>query len=299
MAAGMGSRYGGLKQVEGFGRHGETILEFSLFDAHRAGFERCVLVIRRELEATFRERVLCRLPASLEVAFAYQELDTALPAGVKVPEGRTKPWGTGHAVLSTRALIDGPFAVINADDFYGAGAYAALADFFRGAGRDAPTCHALVGYELRRTLSPNGGVARGIVSMGEGDRLERVVEHTEIREEAQGVVRGLPQGASERVELDVDAPASMNVWGFQAGFMEGLERSFADFAKQLDDPLKEEFYLPAAVDRMVRAGEGAVQVVRTSEDWFGVTYPGDRQAVMEAIEQRVAAGAYPTPLWSA
>ncbi|MGF1448551.1 MAG: NDP-sugar synthase [Opitutales bacterium] len=298
MAAGMGSRYGGLKQVEGFGRAGETILEFSLFDAYRAGFERCVLVIRPELEATFRERILRRLPKSLEVAFAYQELSTELPAGLAVPEGRTKPWGTGHATLVARSQIDGPFAVINADDFYGRGAYVALADFFRGTGARNPSQHALVGYALRRTLSPNGGVARGIVTTGAQDRLERVVEHTDIRQEADGPVRGLPQGSTQRVSLDADAPASMNVWGFQAGFFEALERGFAAFAGQLQDPLKDEFYLPAAVDQMVRAGGGEVQLVRTDEDWFGVTYPEDRPAVLAAIERRVAAGEYPTPLWA-
>lgn len=295
MAAGMGSRYGGLKQMEGFGPSGEPILEFSLFDAHRAGFERFVLIIRRELETAFREHVLSRLPAHLEVQLAYQEMDTAVPTGFPVPSERTKPWGTGHAVLSAREHIDGPFAVINADDFYGADSYRQLADFFRS--EPAETTHALVAYRLERTLSANGGVARGVVQSDREGWLTSVVEHTDIHEETDGVIRGLPQHQKEQVTLEADAPASMNLWGFQPGFFDSLKGAFDDFLQNLQDPLKEEFYLPAAVDAAVGQGAARVKVARTPSDWFGVTYPQDRDSVQAAIEAKVRAGEYPTPLW--
>jgi hypothetical protein len=287
MAAGMGSRYGGLKQLEAFGPGGATLMDYGIFDAKRAGFTRVIFVIRREFEAEFRERIAARYDGVLDVALAFQSLDD-LPAGSDLPAGREKPWGTGHALLAARALLTGPFCVCNADDFYGRDAYASMGGFLRNA---EPAQGALVGFDLGATLSVNGTVARGICDVQAG-RLLQVRERTRLRADDADV---LDEATGER--FDLHAPVSMNFWGFHADALRLFEAAFAEFFKDLRDPLKDEFYLPLAVDQAMRAGRLQVQALPGGRQWFGVTYPQDKAAVQEALLKRVDEGDYPARLW--
>lgn len=290
LAAGMGSRYGGLKQLEPVGPSGETILDYSVFDARRAGFERIVFVIRRDFAADFDSVVRTRLERHLAVAVVCQEL-ADLPGGRAVPAERQKPWGTGQAVWAARNVVAGPFAVINADDFYGRDAYQQLATELRRPQDSNLPQFALVAYELGRTLSEHGSVSRGIVQAADG-WLGRIDETHGLARSGEAVEAG---GAAER--LNPDTPVSMNLWGLTPAVFPLLEKSFGAF---LDEPdaAKREFYLPGAVSSMVRDGEARVRVLRTGESWFGITYREDRPAVATAIQAQVSAGAYPTPLWS-
>ena len=295
LAAGMSSRYGGSsKQTDSMGPHGETLLDYSVFDAKRAGFGRVVFIMRREGEAVFRERVVSRLEPHLPVALVYQDI-TDLPAGFSIPAGRTKPWGTGHAVLAARDEISEPFCVINADDFYGRAAFAAMAGFLQTPPVPGPLSLAMCGYELRRTLSDHGKVARGLCTTTPDGLLRTVEELTEIYQ-TPGGAENRPSNAPHRPLTGLET-VSMNMWGFQPEVFAGFTAGLRDFLKKsLPDPTAE-FYIPLAVDRLLQAGTATCAVLPTAAQWFGVTYQEDKPRVQQALRTIVAAGEYPAPLW--
>ena len=283
LAAGMGSRYGGLKQIDPVGRGGETVLDYAVFDARRAGFGRVVFVIRRDFEEVFRERVGSRYAGRIAVDYVFQSLD-ALPAGFAVPDSRERPWGTGHAVWCARAALPGNFAVINADDFYGADAFAQLGRFLSSA--SGPR-FAMVGFRLANTLSEHGGVSRGVARVNASGEMLSV-------DEVHGIVAA-EVGPGRR--YSGEEPVSLNCWGFTPALFDGLNRRFPDFLRERSGDPKAEFYLPAAVSEMVAAGEASVEVRPTPGSWFGVTYREDKPRVQEAILALVRAGHYPEKLW--
>jgi hypothetical protein len=298
MAAGIGSRYGGLKQIDPVGEHGELIIDYSLYDAVRAGFRRAVFVINPENEAAFRARIGDRMEQRLEVRYAHQRLDT-LPEGFSVPRGRAKPWGTGHAVLCCGALIDAPFAVINADDYYGRSAFTSLYDFLKTHERQSGSLRcALVGYVLQNTLTDHGFVARGICSRGKDGRLSGITERTRV-ERRNGGVSYSEDGGATWSPLAPDATVSMNCWAFPAAAMDELQALFPRFleTKARENPLGAEFYLPSAVDSMMRNG-AKVEILPSADRWYGVTYREDKPVVETAVRRMHEAGLYPAPLWA-
>jgi hypothetical protein len=278
LAAGMGSRYGGLKQLDPVGPAGEILLDYSVTDALAAGFSRVVFVIRREMADLFRETVGSRYEGKMEVAYAFQELEP-LPEGRVSPPGRVKPWGTGHAVLSAVSLIRGPFAVINADDYYGPSGFRSLASFLENG---TPGAYAMVGYRLEGTLSDQGPVSRGVCTTDAAGYLTGITERTSIRREEDGVIRA---GGESPVVLSGEEPTSMNFWGFQPDLFPGLERLFGEFLDLHGADAKSEFYLPAAVGELVSCGEATVGVLASTDPWFGLTYPGDKEVVSEAMRR--------------
>ena len=298
LAAGMGSRYGGLKQVDPVGPSGETVLDYAVFDAIRAGFGRVVFIIRRDFDELFRTQIGAKYAGRITVDYVYQALD-ALPGGHTVPAGREKPWGTGHAVWCAREAIKEPFAVINADDFYGADSFAQLGTFlvqgslgFDPMSGHRPPAHAaaqfgMVGFKLRNTLSENGSVSRGICQADESGRLQSIEEHTGI----------LTSEIGPGKKYSGDEITSLNCWGFTPALFNGLDRQFGEFLKARGTELKSEFYLPAAVSTMIARGEAEVQLLPTSSEWFGVTYREDRASVEARIAALVAAGTYPAKLF--
>ena len=290
LAAGMGSRFGGLKQVVPMGPHGESIMDYSIHDAKQAGFKRVVFVIREFMDQAFRDRISARWEGRIETGYAFQELDTELSGAV--PPDREKPWGTGHALLCARAELDGPFAVINADDYYGPQAFAQLNDFMKNS-PDA-NAHAMVGYRLNQTLSEVGTVCRGVCQVDGESRLLSIAEHTGIGKQADGVLRGLAPD-DRTVELSGETCVSMNCWGFKPGFVTQLAAKFDAFFAGGPGP-KEEFYLPAAVDDLMHAGDVIVQVLDTQDPWFGVTYKEDQALVQSHIQQLIQQGVYPEKL---
>ncbi len=295
MAAGIGSRYGGLKQVEPIGPDGEWIIDYSVFDGLRAGFERIVFVVRREIEAGLRERFDRSLAGRCEIEYVVQSLDD-LPPGFTPPAGRVKPWGTGHAVWSCRDLIDGPFGVINADDFYGEGAFESLAGFLAREVRSGAD-HALIGYELSRTLTEHGPVTRGVCRVDEEGFLLEIVERHRVAER-NGVVTSSEDGETW-IELPPDAPVSMNMWGFDEGFIAELSRGFPEFlAGRAGEIEAAEYFLPEIVGGLVAGGTARVRVLPTDETWFGVTFREDVRRAREKLAERIGAGRYPAPLWS-
>lgn len=297
LAAGMSSRYGGQsKQTDAMGPHGETLLDYSVFDAKRAGFGRVVFIIRRDGEAVFRERVVARLEPQLPVSLVYQD-PADLPGGFAAPAGRVKPWGTGQAVLAARHEIQEPFCVINADDFYGREAFAAMADFLRShpPAPGGPLPLAMCGYELRRTLSEHGKVARGLCTTRPDGLLRSVEELTDIYQTASGA-ENRPPGETAR-PLTGRETVSMNLWGFFPGVFAGFTAGLVEFLHtRLHDPTAE-FYIPLAVDRFLQAGTATCAVLPTAAQWFGVTYQDDKPRVQAALAAIVASGAYPAPLW--
>lgn len=295
MAAGIGSRYGGSKQVEPIGPNGEWLVDYAIYDALRAGFARIVFVVRDEIEAEFRERYDGVLPAACRVEYVVQSLDD-LPAGFSPPADRVKPWGTGHAVWSCRHVVDGPFGVINADDFYGRGAFEALAGFFARS-RRAEGEHVLVGYELAKTLTEHGSVRRGVCRVDAGGLLVEVRERHRIAWR-DGSITSSEDGETW-TELPGDTIVSLNTWGFGVEFMAGLSRQFSTFlADRAAELGTAEFFLPDTVGRLIAEGEARVRVLSTDETWFGVTYPDDVERARREIADRIAAGAYPARLWS-
>ncbi|MFO7725229.1 MAG: NTP transferase domain-containing protein [Oceanipulchritudo sp.] len=295
LAAGMGSRYGGLKQLDPMGPAGETVLDYAVFDAMRAGFGKVVFVIRRDIEAAFRRSVGDRYADRIPIAYAFQELDD-LPAGFTVPPGRTRPWGTGHAVRAARDLINGPFAVINADDFYGPEAYAVL---YRYLVRDPVPGHpplAMVAYRLENTLSSHGAVNRGVCRES-GGILTGIEEVESIARRQDGVVQG-KVASGQPVQLDSASPVSMNFWGFPATLFQALETQFRAFLEEEGASLKSEFYIPGFVDTLIRSGSHTCALLRTQARWFGVTFPEDKAVVQEQIREHIEAGTYSSPLWS-
>ncbi|MBN2450825.1 MAG: nucleotidyltransferase [Lentisphaeria bacterium] len=293
LAAGLGSRYGGIKQMDPVGPDGEFVLDYSLYDAWRAGFRSVVQVVRQEIEGPLREHLGDALDGRLEVAYVQQRLDD-LPEGWSVPAGRTKPWGTGHAVRAARGVIDGPFAVINADDFYGAGAYREVARFLGAADYDGGSC-CMVAYRLGNTLSDHGSVARGICRRDAQGLLMEVAERTCIERTETGARYRLDDGSWEA--LRGDEPASLNFWGFPGGIFRALEGLFVEFLEARGDDPVAEFFIPTALDALIRRGRCRTVMLNTDEHWFGMTYAEDRALVVRRVAELTRAGRYPAPLW--
>ena len=295
MAAGMGSRYGGLKQIDPVGSHGEAILDYSLFDAHEAGFETAVIIIKEAIRQDFMDTVGKRLEKSpMEIRYAFQELDK-LPEGESVPEGRTKPWGTGHAVLCAKDVIgDAPFAVINSDDYYGKAGFKVIYDALSKAGEGE---YCMVGYELGKTVTDNGYVARGVCTTDEKGNLLYIQERTHI--EVQGDAIRYTEDGENWIDLAPDTIVSMNMWGFVPSFLNELESKFAVFMKTLavSNPEKAEFFLPFAVDELLHEGKATAKVLRSSDKWYGVTYAADKPQVVAALQAMANEGNYPDGLW--
>lgn len=293
LAAGMGSRFGGLKQVQPVGPSGELIIDYSVYDAVRAGFSKVVAIIREENESDFRKAIGDRLSRHVPVEYAYQHLES-LPAGHRLPSDRIKPWGTGHAALASAGVTDTPFAVINADDFYGAGSYSKLAGFLDKADPSAPS-YSLVGFTLRRTLSEAGAVSRGVCESDHEGCLKAVTERTRIIGDGNGIHYESTDGVAHG--LSGDEVVSMNMWGFTPAVFSQLESRFDQFLKAGRGADSGEFYLPEAINDLVDAGEATVQVLSTDEDWFGVTYREDLEGCQKAIRNRIETGVYPECLW--
>ena len=295
MAAGMGSRYGGLKQIDPVGCCCEAILDYSLFDAHEAGFEPAVIIIKEAIKKDFMDTVGKRLEkCPMEIRYAYQELDK-IPAGCVVPSERTKPWGTSHAVLCAKEVIgDAPFAVINADDYYGKEAYREIYRYLcQGTGD-----FCMVGYRLGNTVTENGTVARGVCDVDANGFLTKVVERTKIGTYAGGIHFTEDDGATWE-DLDADTPVSMNMWGFTPAFLEEVERDFPRFFKEdvPKNPAKAEMFLPMTVGQLLQAGKCRVKMLRTADKWFGVTYAADKPVVVAALQEMTDKGMYPQGLW--
>jgi NDP-sugar pyrophosphorylase family protein len=291
LAAGMGSRYGGLKQIEPVGPWGEAIIDYSIYDALRAGFGRLVFIIRKEIEQPFRETVGARFEKRVPIDYVFQELDK-IPAPFTVPAARAKPWGTTHAILMAADAIHEPFAAINADDFYGAESYRLLAGHLEPGAED----YAMVGFILRNTLSEFGSVARGVCRVDAGNYLESVVEMTSIARDGAAIQNTDAEGRV--TPLTGDEPVSMNMWGFTPRVFPQLRARFDAFLRANSTDLKRECYIPSTVNDLVAAGEARVQVLRTSDSWFGVTYREDHARVVESIRRLIRAGDYPERLWA-
>jgi len=290
LAAGMGSRYGGLKQIDSVGPHGETIIDYSIYDAIRAGFGKLVFVIRRDIEQQFKEIIGTRFEKRIVVEYVFQELDK-LPPGYSVPEGRTKPWGTTHAILMAAEVILERFAVINADDFYGAQSYRLLARHLQSESVE----YAMVGFILRNTLSDFGSVARGVCRVDGDNHLQNVVELTKIERDG---VRARNIGADGLIsQLTGNELVSMNMWGFTPRVFNQLREHFQGFLKSNSLDTKSENYIPSTVNDLIVAGRARVKVLRTDDSWFGVTYREDRPRVVESIRQLIKRGTYPERLW--
>ncbi|MBR2435657.1 MAG: nucleotidyltransferase [Lentisphaeria bacterium] len=288
LAAGMGSRYGGLKQIDPVGPNGEIILDYSIFDAIRAGFGKVVFVIRHDIEEEFRSLVSKRWEDKIQVEYAFQQLD-ALPAPFTVPEGRVKPWGTGHAILSAADLINEPFSAINADDFYGKSAYALIG---KALSEDTdPAMHYMVGYPLKKTLSEFGTVARGICNTENGI-LTEVVERTKIASTGNGTAR-FDDGEGTVIDFTGDEIASMNFWGFKPTLFAELKTRFVTFLEQHGKELKSEFFIPFVVEELIAEKKASVRVLESEDSWFGVTYREDKPSVQANIKALIAAGDYP------
>ena len=298
MAAGMGSRYGGLKQIDPVGGHGQLIIDYSIYDARRAGFETVIFVIKRQIEDSFKAAIGDRLSRVMDVRYAYQELDD-LPAGYAVPEGRVKPWGTAHAILAARDLIDGPFAVINADDCYGPEGFRAVYDYLEGH-PDRPGCYeyAMVGYLLGNTVTEHGHVARGICEEDKDGYLLRVTERTRIEPDGTDARYTEDEGKSWH-HLAGDTIVSMNLWGFSRSFVDEAWARFPTFLDRTlaENPLKGEYFLPGVVTQLLEEGKARVKVLRSHDKWYGVTYQEDKPAVMAALADKTARGLYPDELW--
>ena len=295
MAAGMGSRYGGLKQLDGVGPSGETIMDYSVFDAARAGFGKVVFVIGRHFERDFREKVLAKYEGRIPTEVVFQSVD-ALPDGFVPPADRVKPWGTGHAVLTAAGTVREPFAVINADDFYGRNGFEVLARFL--AGTDGTGQYCMVGYRVGNTLSESGSVSRGVCETDTDGFLTSVTERTEIRrQEGRGIIFRDEQ--DEYHALAPETPVSMNMWGFTPDYFQHSEEYFKEFLsnpKNMENP-KAEFFIPLMVNKLINEGTATVEVLDTTSKWFGVTYAADREATVEKIASLVAAGEYPEKLF--
>lgn len=293
LAAGIGSRYGGLKQIEAVGPNGAIVIDYSVYDAIRAGFDRVVCVIRRDIENDFRSIVASRFEKHIPVDYVFQDM-ADLPAGFSVPADRKKPWGTGHAVLACRDVVKSPFAVINADDFYGRRSYEALGQFLKGVQADS-SAYSMVGFTLRNTLSEHGHVARGVCEVDKNGLLTRVVERTHIEKTDTGA--RFTDADGSQLQLTGDEVVSMNMWGLTPMLFSHLQREFAVFLqKNIANP-KAEFFLPTVVDGLIHSGKATAKVLSTPEHWFGVTYPQDKAVVVEGIRALVAKGVYPEKLW--
>lgn len=297
MAAGMGSRYGGLKQIDPISDKGEIILDFSLYDAMMAGFEDVVFIIKEENEQDFRNLIDDRAGKHLNVKYAFQKLDD-LPEGFSIPKERVKPWGTCHAVLAARDLIEGAFAVINADDYYGPGAFQVMFDFLSKAKDGDKYDFSMVGYQLEKTLTENGHVARGICEVTKEGLLKDIVERTKIMYRDGGIAYTEDDGATWK-ELIEGTTVSMNFWGFTNSMMKEMEARFPAFLTRAieENPLKGEYFLPGVVDQLVKENKAQVKVLKSADKWYGVTYKEDKQGVVDALQAMKDKGDYPDKLW--
>ena len=299
MAAGMGSRYGGLKQIDPVGSCGEAILDYSLYDAHEAGFETAVIIIKKAIEEDFMATVGQRLKACpMEIRYAYQEIEKGLPEGFAIPEGRAKPWGTSHAVLCAEKEIDGaPFAVINSDDYYGKAAFKTIYDRLAKACDGEMYDYCMVGYCLGNTVTENGSVSRGVCQVDGNNRLTTIVERTRI--EKQGDAIRFTEDGEVWEDLTFDTPVSMNMWGFTPSFLAELKARFPAFLAQKvpGNPMKAEFFLPGTVAELLAEGKVSVEVLRSGDKWYGVTYAADKPQVVAALRAMTEEGRYPEGLW--
>lgn len=298
MAAGMGSRYGGLKQIDPIDGHGNLIIDFSIYDAVAAGFEKVIFIIKKGIEEEFKEHIGRRMEKHVEVAYVHQELDR-LPEGYHCPGGRAKPWGTGHAVLCcARELGDAPFAVINADDYYGKSAFQVIYEQLSHMADDDKCHYTMVGYDLYKTLTDHGHVARGVCALDESSMLREIVERTRIEKHGEQAAYTEDDGESWTV-LPENTIVSMNLWGFTSSILKELEKRFPLFLDDHlnSDPLKCEYFLPFVVDQMIREGQADVKVLHSADSWYGVTYKEDKERVVKAIHAFKEAGLYPECLW--
>ena len=297
LAAGMGSRYGGLKQLDGLGPNGETIMDYSIYDAIQAGFGKIVWVIRKDFEEQFRTQILSKYEGVVPCELCFQSIDS-LPEGFKCPEGRVKPWGTNHAVLMGKDVIKEPFAVINCDDFYGRDAFMSIGKYLSNLPEGAKNKYAMVGFRCCNTLSENGSVARGVCEYDNSRHLTDVVERTEILRQADkgnAICYKDEQGAWQPV--GEETPVSMNFWGFTPDYFKHSEEQFVDFLKENIDKPKAEYFIPLVVNNLTTTGKASCEVLDTTAKWFGVTYAADRPATVEKIQALVDAGEYPEKLF--
>lgn len=297
MAAGMGSRYGGLKQIDPIDAHGDKIIDFSIFDAVEAGFEKVVFIIKRAIEKEFKENIGDRISGHVQVEYVYQELDV-LPEGYSIPEGREKPWGTGHAVLCCQDVVKGPFAVINADDYYGKTAFRSIFNQLSTVEDDEKYQYTMVGYQLYKTLTENGHVARGVCSMDENSMLTDIHERTRIEKHGDKAEFTEDDGKTWTY-LPEDTFVSMNMWGFTASMLSELKARFSAFLDKevAGNPLKCEYFLPFVVDELLKDGQAEVKVLKSVDRWYGVTYKEDKEVVVKAIQELKNQGLYPDKLW--
>ena len=297
MAAGMGSRYGGLKQIDPIDKQGHIIMDFSIYDAIQAGFEEVIFIIKKENEQDFKAAIGNRMEKHIKVHYVFQELDD-LPEGFVVPEERKKPWGTGHAVLSCRNVIEGPFAVINADDYYGQDAYRVLYDYLTHHQDDETYRYCMVGYQLENTLTDNGHVARGICEIDKDNMLMTIHERTRIEKRGEEIVYTEDDGETW-VPIAKGSTVSMNMWGFSQSMMQELQNAFPQFLQENinKNPLKCEYFLPTVVDQLIQTGKATAKVLLSTARWYGVTYKEDKAFVVEAIQKLKDQGIYPQNLW--
>ncbi len=298
MAAGMGSRYGGLKQIDPVDENGNIIIHYSLFDAYRAGFRTAVFVIKPELEETFKEVIGPRVPEKMEIKYVYQVIDD-LPEGYTVPEGRTKPWGTAHAALAARKVVEGPFAIINSDDYYGVGAFKTIYDYLCAHPDTDVYEYTMVGYLLRNTVTENGSVARGVCTSNEDGYLENVIERTKIVK-GEVMPRFTEDDGATWTDLPGDTIVSMNMWGFTRSYLDEAEARFPKFLDEANktNPMKGEYFLPTVVSNLLEEGKARVRVLSSHDKWYGVTYKEDKPVVVEALGRMRREGLYPEKLWN-
>ena len=299
MAAGMGSRYGGLKQIDPVDNEGHIIMDFSIYDAKRAGFEKVVFIIKKAIEKEFKAGIGDRISQYMDVEYVYQELDT-LPEGFEVPEGRVKPFGTGHAILSCKDVVDGPFAVINADDYYGVHAFQEIYNYLTENEDDEKYHYAMVGYILSNTLTENGYVSRGICEMDKDAFLTGITARTHIEQRDMGVQFTEDDGQTWE-DIAADSIVSMNMFGFTASMLKELECRFPEFLKKglKENPMKCEYFLPSVVSDLIEEDKADVKVLRSEDRWYGITYKEDKEAVVSAVQKLKDTGVYPQHLWEA
>jgi dTDP-glucose pyrophosphorylase len=295
LAAGIGSRYGSLKQIDPIGPFGETIIDYSIYDALKAGFGKVVFIIRREIEEDFKEVFVKKFQNIIPVEYVFQEI-SRVPEGITIPAGRVKPWGTGHAVMMAADVIHEPFAVINADDYYGSDAYLKMAAYLTSLDKNQQNDYSMVGYLLKNTLSEHGAVSRGVCRLSQDSFLEAVTERTDIQH-THGSIAYREKDESW-IFLPGEAIVSMNFWGFTPSFFERLSHQFSDFIQQNYNQPKAEFYIPTVVDNLIKSGEAKVKVLKSTDQWFGVTYKEDKPVVIGKIKQLIKTGMYPAKLWS-
>lgn len=297
MAAGMGSRYGGLKQIDPIDPDGHIIIDFSMYDAKRAGFEKVVFIIKKENEQDFKQVVGDRMGSIMDISYAYQDL-SCIPDGFQVPDGRTKPWGTAHAVLSAADQIDGPFAVINADDYYGVQAFQQIYDFLSTHEDDEKMRYTMVGYHLKNTVTENGHVSRGICELNDESYLMSVTERTHIEKRDNGIAY-TEDGGKTWTTMPDDTIVSMNMWGFTESILGEIKNGFSEFLEKglKENPMKCEYFLPSVVSRLLAEDKATVEVLSTKDKWYGVTYREDKPVIEQAIREMKEQGIYPNKLW--